>query len=241
MAFTHRSRALGAEGLPEEIRSEGRSFRRCKVFKHNSLAAVGLYERGGRKVVLKSYRQTPWLGLPVVGLSRLMARHEAQVIRRLQDLRGVPRLRGLHGPTGLVREYVPGHPLTRDCEVSRNFLLELFHLLRGIHRRGIAYVDLEKADNILVGEDGHPHLIDFQIAFHVPERFGGRTFPVRWLRRQFQTGDLYHARKHFRRLLEDRLTPRQLAYLRRKPWPVQLGNVLHTPFKKMKRCLLRKT
>jgi predicted Ser/Thr protein kinase len=167
-----------------------------------------------------------------------MARYEAAVVRAVHDLRGVPRLLGFHGRAGLLKEYVPGEPLTRHTNVDRRFFRQFFRLLRSIHRRGIAYVDLEKAENIMLGQDGLPYLIDFQVAFYLPERFGGCTWPARLMRRLLQRADMYHARKHFRRLLRDELSPRQIACLRRKPWFVRLGNVLHAPYKKLRRWLL---
>ncbi len=238
MGLERHFQALGGEELPDQFRLDGAVFRLEREFKHSGLAAVGLYGRGDDRVVLKCYRRAPFLGLPLRWAGRLMARYEAAVLRKAGGIRGVPAFRGFHGPTGLVRDFVPGRPLSRDADVDERFLRHLFRTLRELHRRGIAYVDLEKARNIVVGRDGLPHLIDFQVAFFVPERFLGRTFPFRWLRGLLQEADLYHARKHFRRLMGDRLTQRQAAQLRRKPWFVSLGNAVHNPFKKLRRWFL---
>lgn len=233
-------RALGTRELPETIRLEGGEYRRCRIFKHGSLSAVGMYERGGDRVVLKVYRRAPALILPVGWSGTLMSRYEATVMRQLHDLPGVPRLRCRYGDTGIVRDFVPGEPLTPEKQASRKFFRELFHLLREVHRRGMACVDLEKPENILLGEDGKPYLIDLQVAFYWPSRWGGDLAPVRWLRRQLQDADMYHARKHFRRVLADELSDKQLRYLRRRPWFVKLANRIHAPFKKLRRWLLGK-
>lgn len=230
-------RALGEDDLPDRIKVSDAVFRLEKEFKHNGLAAVGLYACGTDRAVLKCYRRAPFLGLPLEWAGRLMARYEAAVLREAEGIRGVPAFRGFHGRTGLVRDFVPGQPLSRRADVDMRFLKHLFRTIRALHRRGIAYVDLEKAKNIVIGEDGLPHLIDFQVAFYVPERFLGRTFPVRWLRGLLKEADLYHARKHFRRLMRDRLSRRQKNQLRRKPWFVDLSNVLHAPYKKLRRWL----
>ncbi len=234
------SPALGEEGLPPRIEVDGASLALQKTYKHNSVSAVGLYVGGGRKAVLKCYRRRSLRGIPARWFGRLMARHEAAVLRRLQDITGVPRLLGRYGRAGIVRQHVPGRPLTRDAEVPVEFFRDLFRLLHRLHRRGVACVDLEKAENILLGEDGRPYLIDFQVAFYVPGRLLGGSWPVRWLRGQLQGADLYHARKHMRRLWPGQLSPRQQRRLRRRPWLVRLGNMINTPYKKLRRWAVGK-
>ncbi len=237
MALRDMLRALGSDGLPARIDLDGETFRLENTFKHNSIAAVGVYSSGRDRVVLKCFRRAALLGLPMAWLGALMARHESTVLRAVQDIRGVPALRGRHGRTGLVRDYVPGRPLTPDVHVEKDFFRELFQLLLRLHRRGIAYVDLEKPENILIGEDGLPYLIDFQVAFHVPGRLLGNTVAFRWLRGQLQRADIYHARKHLRRLLRDRLTPRQVERLRARPRFVQISNLVNAPYKALRRCI----
>jgi serine/threonine protein kinase len=166
-----------------------------------------------------------------------MASYEACVIQRLHDLPGVPRLLGRYGAFGIVHEHVPGKPLTRDSEVNEEFFPALRHLLTRIHERGVAYIDLEKPGNILLGGDGLPYLIDFQIAFFWPERFLGGTWPLRLVRRMLQKSDMYHLRKHWRRVRPDQLSRKQIAASRCKPWPVRLGNMLFAPLKKLRRMI----
>ena len=235
----HYMRALGRDELPARISLQGRSYMLRQTFKHNSVSAVGLYEADGDLVVLKCYRRAPALVVPMLWSGRMMAAYEAAVLRRVQDVPGVPRLRGRYGSTGLVRDYVPGTPLTRDSQVDGEFFSRLMATLEELHRRGIAYVDLEKPENILIGEDGRPYLIDFQVAFNVPERYLGGTLPFRWMRRQFQGADLYHARKHMRRLMSARLSRIEIQDLRRKPWIVRASNKLTAPYRRLRR-LLRK-
>lgn len=230
-------RALGREDLPERFVLAGRAYHRVKTFKHSALSAVGAYRCGDDRVVLKCYRHAPFLSLPLGWGGHLMAAHEAAVLRRVHDIPGVPRLRGRHGPTGLVRDFVPGRPLTRDSTVGEEFFPRLFRMLRRIHPRGVAYVDLEKAENVLVGGEGRPHLIDWQVAFYLPEWWPGCSRPARWLLRQMQEADMYHARKHFRRVMSDDLSERQKRYLRRKPWFVNLANCVHAPLKNLRRSL----
>ncbi len=236
----HHRRALGEAGLPAAIRCAGRAYHRERVYKHNVVSAVGLYRCGRDRLVLKCYRTAPLFLLPAEWGGRLMARHEVAALRRVQDIRGVPRLRGRLGATGIVRDYVPGRPLHKGTSVSEAFFPELFRMLRQMHRRGVAYVDLEKAENILVGEEGLPHLIDFQVAFRLPDARWRDVWPAGWLFELFRQADLYHARKHFRRAYKSSLGPRQKHFLRRKPWFVVLSNALHSPFKTIRRRLVGK-
>jgi hypothetical protein len=240
MAMRHYLRALGRDDLPAQIALGGRTYLLRQTFKHNSVSAVGLYEADGDRVVLKCYRRAPAVVVPMRWAGRLMATHEAAVLRRVQDVPGVPRLRGRYGSTGIVRDYVEGAPLTRDSQVDEEFCSRLMAILEELHRRGIAYVDLEKAENILIGEDGRPHLIDFQVAFNVPDRYLGGTFPMRWVRRHLQGADLYHARKHMRHLMRARLSRKKIQDLRGRPWIVMASNALTAPYRRLRRLLLRK-
>jgi hypothetical protein len=103
-----------------------------------------------------------------------------------------------------------------------------------MHRRGIAYVDLHKRENIIVGDDGRPYLVDFQISFDM-------THPrLRWLPGvqfafdQLCVGDLYHLEKHVRRSDASALAyhpPEIPAWLR-------LHRLIAVPFRQLRRRML---
>ncbi len=238
MLLCHHMRALGREDLPSDIILEGNVLRLVETFKHTFVTAVGLYEREGERVVLKCYRKAPLFGIPMAWAGRLMAAYEGAVMRQVQDIEGVPRFRGRYDSASTVHDYVPGAPLRRDSKVGEEFFPGLFRLLGELHARGLAYVDLEKAENVLLGEDGHPYLVDFQIAFYVRHQSLGETAPLRLLRSWFQRSDTYHALKHFLRMRPELLTPEQKAVLRRKPWPVRIGNLLMWPCKRLRDWIL---
>ncbi len=234
-------RALGGRELPQELIIAGVTHRLREAFVHNFLSAVGLYECGDGHVVCKFHREAAFFGLPLLWLGRLSAAYESVLLGQVEDLEGVPRLRARLGRTVVVRDFVEGKPLERRSDVSDEFFPQLIRLIEQLHQRGIAYVDLEKAANILKGEDGRPYLIDFQAAFYVPERFLGQTSAVRCLRQLLQKADLYHAMKHYRRSRPDQLGPHGVAQTRRKPWPVMLGNLLMAPYKVLRRRILRRS
>jgi hypothetical protein len=113
-------------------------------------------------------------------------------------------------------------------------------MIATLHRRGLAYVDLEKRQNVLVGDDGRPYLIDFQISWPWPVGWFEQTAPARWLRRRLQQGDLYHLRKLQRRFRPDQMTPAELAASYARPWPVRLHRWLTRPFTRFRRWVLAK-
>lgn len=230
--------ALGRNEPPPSVLLEGEEYALEQVFTHNFFAAVALYARGEQRIVCKFHRTAGFFGIPLGWLGRLAARYECAVLERARGVRGVPALLGRPLPTVVARRFVPGRPLERGSRVSDEFFSEFLDLLRSLHQRDLAYVDLEKAPNILLGDDGHPHLIDFQTAFYIPPKFLGRTALARLLRRHFQRADLYHAMKHWRRCRPDQLTEEQIAASYRKPWTVRVGNVLHAPFKTLRRWIL---
>jgi len=240
MGVSTTEKPVGDDVFPREIVLDGQRLGYVKAFKHTSTTAVGLYEGPGDKVVLKRYYRSKMWGLPAAWAGRLMARHEAAALCAVQDLRGVPRFRGFYDRASIIHDYVPGVALTRKTRVEEEFFRAFSELLEGIHARGMAYVDLEKAANILRGDDGLPHLIDFQVAFYVRNARLRRFWPVRWLAGQLQKSDRYHAGKHFRRLMRESVSPDQLKELYRKPWMIMVGNAVHLPYKKLRRRLLHK-
>ncbi len=228
LAFPH--------GLPAAIRCAGRQFRFVRQFKHDFFAATGLYaDVSGRQVVLKLQRQRPFFALPLGWLGAWLTRHEAAIYRDLADVPGVPGLVGMLGPTGFVHEFVTGRPLHRDDAVADTFFDELAALLHAIHARGIACVDLNKRQNILVGEDGRPHLIDFQISFRLGRRRG--ELPQAVLR-VLQDHDWYHIVKHKRRCRPDLMTPDEIAASYRRSGWTQAHRRFSRPYFRVRRRVL---
>lgn len=97
----------------------------------------------------------------------------------------------------LVRTFLPGMPLHRCRELPLDFFERLAELVGRLHARGVAHNDLHKEQNVVVGDDGWPHLIDFQLAsLHA---LGSRALRVR------SSDDLRHVAKHRRRYLRHTL------------------------------------
>ena len=91
-----------------------------------------------------------------------MAR-EHRFLVRLDGVRGIPRSFGFPDRDSLAIEWMQGTPL---CDVplhsvSGAFFDSLERLVREVHHRGVTHGDLDQYDNVMVGEDGQPVLIDF--------------------------------------------------------------------------------
>lgn len=230
--------ALGSAGLPPRVSAGGRAYHLSRVFKHDFFAATALYEGEGEKVLVKINRQASLGGLPLRWIGRILANRECAALARLEGIPGIPRLIARPDRTGFIREFVEGEPMVKGRPVPDDFHEKLRDLVAEIHRRDMAYVDLEKCENVLVGADGRPYLFDFQIAWYVSPRRGGNLWPLTALRRFFQRGDLYHLAKLKRRTRPDQMSAEDLAASYRKPWYVRLHQLLVRPFTLLRRWVL---
>lgn len=224
--------------MPERIEVDGRTYVHVKTYKHDFFAATGRYQGEARQVILKLSRHTAFLGIPLQLVGRCLSRHEAIRLRSVHDLEGVPAFVGMYGATGMVHEFVPGHELQKGEMVADDFFDRLARLIQQMHLRDFAYVDLEKRENILVGDDGRPYLIDFQISWPWPLGPVTGWAPGRWMMRRLQQADWYHLQKHRRRFRPDQLSPDERASAGRRPWGIRLHNQLTHPLRRVRRWLL---
>ena len=127
--------------------------------------AVHLYASPVGNVVVKQPHQGRWLS----PLWRYLLRREAAVYARLGGIPGIPRSYGLLDGRYLLLEHVPGPSYrgheTRLADRERFFAL-LLDTLRAMHAAGVAHGDLKRKDNLIVGPEERPYLIDFGIATH---------------------------------------------------------------------------
>src|SRR4051812_17406960 len=159
-------RALGKKGMPPTFSIDGVTYRLTQTVKHDFFAATAFYaDADGRRVVLKMGRTEDYLGIPLLWLGRWLCNRELRFYRRLADLPNVPAVLGPVGQTGFVHAYAEGRPLGKDCTIPDGFFQRLQDLMAELHRRRLAYVDTNKPQNIILGDDGLPHLIDFQISY----------------------------------------------------------------------------
>ena len=232
-------RALGRAEPPLQFLLADKNYVRTRVVKHDFWAATAFYDcQDGSRAVAKINRLEPFFGIHLAWIGRWLCRREVRVYRALGDLPNVPELLGTIGSTGFVHAFVPGRPLARREWVSDEFFPELRSAIAEIHRRNIAHVDANKRENILLGDDGRPHLIDFQISFDLHEL--GDWFVPRGILRQLQAADQYHLSKHQRRLRPDQLTPEQARVANHLGVVTRVHRFLGRPYFAVRRPLMKR-
>ncbi len=228
--------ALGSGEPPLLVQVAGKDFERCEIFKHDSWAATASYRSSsGQRIVCKFNRQAPIGILPMGWLGRLLARREHYFLNSLAGVRGIPAVfehvsvNGKVWPNAVAHEFIPGRPLSISDTLRDDFFEHVESLLNELHQRRIAYVDLHKQENVIVGSDGLPYLIDFQVSAQLPK---GRLFEP--LLGALLANDLYCVDKH--RAIH-RQPPKSRAYRSRPNW-VQWHRFFAVPLRTLRRKFL---
>ena len=172
-----------------------------QLLKADELGRIEIAWRDGRAMIRRDVAAARWWAR---AFARAAAAREARALRRLDGIAGVPALLGWNGRE-LWRSYIAGAPMQQAQPRDRAYYRQALRLLAQLHRRGIVHNDLAKEPNWLVGEDGQPALVDFQIAW----TRGRRGALFRLLARE----DLRHLLKHKRTYCPRALSARQRAML----------------------------
>lgn len=228
--------ACGRAELPQQINCDGNKWELDCVFKHDFFACTGRYrcDQSPEKIVLKMNRLQPFLGIPCAWIGRFLRNHEVKILKRLQDAGQFPKLVKSFGQNGIIYKYIEGKTLDQNPDIPADFFIQLHSLLELIHQRNICYMDLNKRGNIIVGQDGKPYIIDFQISLLVPSRW------FKWLRTALQKEDIYHLLKHKRKLRPDLLTEQERIDAKRPSFLIRLHRFIVSPLRKLRRSILRR-
>jgi hypothetical protein len=232
-------RALGRAEPPSLVEVDGKPYRLLRVVKHDSWAATAFYAGLDKQIVCKFNRQQRIGIVPMRWLGRWLARREAHALHRLAGLPGIPvamgavHVEGRTLPNGVAHDFIPGRPLGRSDHISTAVFAELEQLLTAVHRRGMAYVDLHKRENILVGDDGRLYLLDFQISFCLKRWWPANALPMRLVLWMLQRSDRYHLGKHIARC--SLAAPPPL-----RPWWIRMHRWVGRPIRSLRRWLLVK-
>jgi predicted Ser/Thr protein kinase len=106
---------------------------------------------------------------------RAMLRREHAIYARLSGIAGIPACYGLEHGDELVLDFIDGQSLRQANQSAPErelFFSALLELIQAIHRAGVAHGDLKRKDNILLGRDGQPYVIDFGTAIAAPPGCG---------------------------------------------------------------------
>ena len=198
-----------------------------RLLKKDLFGEVRLESAGGTRRII---RDTAAAAAPLRWLARGLLRREARVLAALDGLDGVPAL--VHVDRGrLAREYLDGAPMHHAKPTDPDYFRRALRLLRQLHARDVVHNDLAKEPNLLVGADGRPAFVDFQMAWHSPGR--GRLF------RLLGYDDLRHLLKHKRSYCAQCLTERQRRILATPSLPSRLWmRIVKPPYLFVSRRLL---
>lgn len=160
----------------------------------------GTITRAG-PVVRRDTRPARWW---IRWLARRLATREARALATLAGMPGVPTLLSFRGGV-LERTWIEGEPMHRCRPHEPGYFRAAAHMLRRLHRAGVAHNDLAKEPNWLVTPAQEPALVDFQLAS--VSRHRGR-----WFRTQARE-DIRHILKHKRTYCASHLTNRERRIL----------------------------
>jgi len=134
---------------------------------HTNLLAAGYqgqilhYEDANNDLLIKAPHGQGIVRL----LHRHMLRHEYAAYRKLGEFDGAPACHGLIDGQYLVLEYVKGGTIRTKRPLNEDeFHTRLLDLIRAMHARGVAHMDLKRKDNLLVKTDESPCILDFGAA-----------------------------------------------------------------------------
>ena len=98
-------------------------------------------------------------------VARYLLRREQRALTHLAafQLQGIPRVLGADRDT-LTRSWIEGRPMQIARPDQRHYFRQALHLLRRLHAADVLHNDLAKETNWLVTPEGHPALVDFQLA-----------------------------------------------------------------------------
>lgn len=243
--FRSRFYACGEEGPPGQIEIVTTPYTLTRILKHDFWAATALYEAAGREtdrpraLVYKRNRRRPFALVPLGWFGRVLTHNEVCNLGRCAGIDGVPKVMARLDTNTYVYEYIEGTSLRKGMVPPADFFEQLRVVLDRVHARRLVHLDLHKPDNILLGRDGRPYIIDFQISTYIPDRLLiSRALSDRF-RRWLQSFDIYHLYKHKRRLSPERLTEAERRLSHNRPPALMLHRAIVAPYKWVRRATLR--
>ncbi|NQT20235.1 MAG: hypothetical protein HQ592_11065 [Planctomycetes bacterium] len=224
------------------IEIDGEVYRHHGTLKRDAFARTELVEKDGKKYLFKVSRLAIFGRLKLRRLMNGLTGHEVHVHHLLEGVHGVPKLTRRVSENSFLREFVEGRTLDRDPpELRPDFFDEFHDIVRNIHARGVAFVDLAKKENVVVTTEGRPFLIDFQISISLSKSRWPPALLWNVIVRMMQRADIYHVFKHKRRCWPGSLTDEERRTLARMPWFNRVHKyVFRKPYHLIKRRFIPK-
>lgn len=169
----------------------------------NAQADIWLTKIDKQLVAVKDYHSRGLLFKLLFG--RWLIRHEFEIYKKLQGIRGIPKVYKLLDKDAFILEYIEG----KDCSnfekgnLPKEFFNKLKALIDEIHTYGVVHCDLKKRRNIIITNEYQPYLVDFAAGFTKGRRF---NFIRNWFYKQFYQDDLNAIAK-----LKKKLSPHLLT------------------------------
>jgi len=132
------------------------------VLATSNQGTVLLFEADGRKLVIKSAMGRG----PLRKARQATLEREYAAYQRLNGVGGVPACYGLLEGRYLVLEYIDGSSFRNATWQDREqWFAALLDVIRAFHARGVSHGDLKSKNNLIVGKDQKPYIIDFGTTF----------------------------------------------------------------------------
>jgi hypothetical protein len=222
---------------PQSLDIKGETYSYEKILKEDFFSINILYlADSGNRYVLKLSDFRFILGILLTPIAMLMSRREYRIYGMVADLQHVPELGPRLGMRGYLHKFIEGrtlHELEREGgkTLPDDFFDKLKDTIDEIHRRRIFYMDLNKQGNIILGDDGLPYLIDYQVCIHFKYRNGlfDKLFKL------FIQEDIYHLYKHKKRFRPDLMTDEEKKLAERSEFGRLVNKYYGDPYRKIKR------
>lgn len=188
----------------------------------------------GERAVLKDFgHNRGWFGWLI---GPLLIRREAQALRQLAGLPGIPKLIRRVDARAVLMQCVPAEPWPRMQPPASSF--DLLHtLVASMHARGVAHGDLRAPSNILVDPQGQPYIVDFAARV-----LRGHPWnkPWNWIFRRFCAADLSGLAKLKVKCAPELATPADYAMSQHRGFIAHLARTVGAGVRSVTRFFVRR-
>jgi len=128
----------------------------------NTRPIIRLVEENGVRGVVKDFSVNGFAYRNTIG--RFLLWRESLVYKRLQGIKGIPTLYRKVGGLAFVLSQIEGKNLEHLSAGEKpdvRFFERLSGLIHEFHSRGVAHCDLKRSANVMIDDQGNPHIVDW--------------------------------------------------------------------------------